>query len=256
MVSRAAPVIRRICPPTVRVVETNIDVASVALFPEEVAAIASSVDKRRREFATVRWCARTALAELGVQPAPLVPGERGAPDWPEGVVGSMTHCEGLRAAAVARRRDVVTLGIDAEPDAALPDGVLRIVALPGELEALPDGGTVSWDRLLFCVKEAVYKAWFPLARRFLGFHEATVAIDESGTFTAQLLVPGPRVGDVEMTGFTGRWIAENGLLASAIVAVCPERGDARRRERPAVSAETGTGSPTRGPESYFLTKVR
>jgi enterobactin synthetase component D / holo-[acyl-carrier protein] synthase len=217
-------VIQRICPPAVRVVETNADVPGVVLFPEEVAAIASSVDKRRREFATVRWCARTALAELGVRPAPLVPGERGAPSWPDGVVGSMTHCEGLRAAAVASRRDVLTLGIDAEPDAALPDGVLRVVALPGELGALPSGGPVSWDRLLFCAKEAVYKAWFPLARRFLGFDEAAVAIDESGTFTARLLVPGPRVGGAEMTGFTGRWIAQNGLLAAAVVAVCPAAG--------------------------------
>jgi len=216
--------IQRICPPAVRVVETKVDVPGVVLFPEEVAAIASSVDKRRREFATVRWCARTALAELGVRPAPLVPGERGAPSWPDGVVGSMTHCEGLRAAAVASRRDVLTLGIDAEPDAALPDGVLRVVALGCELGALPHAGPVSWDRLLFCAKEAVYKAWFPLARRFLGFDEATVAIDESGTFTARLLVPGPRVGDAEITGFTGRWIAADGLLATAVVAVCPATG--------------------------------
>jgi 4'-phosphopantetheinyl transferase EntD len=218
------PVIRQICPPAVRVAETNADVPGVALFPEEAAAIASSVGKRRREFATVRWCARTALAELGVRPAPLVPGERGAPRWPDGFVGSMTHCEGLRAAAVASRHDVVTLGIDAEPDAALPDGVLRVVALPDELRALPRGGPVSWDRLLFCTKEATYKAWFPLARRFLGFDEATVAIDESGTFTVRLLVPGPRVGDAEMTGFTGHWIAEDGLLAAAVVAVCPAAG--------------------------------
>jgi 4'-phosphopantetheinyl transferase EntD len=243
-----------ICPPAVRVVETSVDVPGVALFPEEAAAIASSVERRRREFATVRWCARRALAELGVQPAPLVPGERGAPSWPDGVVGSMTHCDGLRAAAVASRRDVLTLGIDAEPDAELPDGVLHIVALPGELGVLPRGGPVCWDRLLFCAKEAVYKAWFPLARRFLGFDEATVAIDESGTFAARLLVPGPRIGDAEVTGFSGRWIAEEGLLAAAVVAVigsrepCPPPGP--------MSAETGTGSPGRSPESYSVTEVQ
>jgi 4'-phosphopantetheinyl transferase EntD len=214
-------VIQRICPPAVRVAETNVDVSGVVLFPEEAAAIAASVDRRRQEFATVRWCARTALAGLGVRPAPLVPGERGAPGWPDGIVGSMTHCEGLRAAAVASKRDILTLGIDAEPDAALPDGVLRVIAGPGEAEALPPAGPVCWDRLLFCAKEAVYKAWFPLTRRFLSFDEATVTIDESGTFTARLLVPGPRVGGAEMTRFTGRWVAEEGLLAAAVVAVRP-----------------------------------
>jgi 4'-phosphopantetheinyl transferase EntD len=215
-------VIQRICPPTVRVVETSLDIPGVALFPEEAAAVASSVEKRRREFATVRWCARTALATLGIEPAPLVPGQRGAPTWPDGVVGSMTHCDGLRAAAVASSRDVLTLGIDAEPDAPLPAGVMRVIALPGELGALPRGGQVSWTRLLFCAKEAVYKAWFPLTRRFLGFDEAAVTIDESGTLTARLLVPGPRIGGTEMTGFSGRWIATDGLIAAAVVAVAPE----------------------------------
>ena len=228
--------IHRICPPAVRIVETITDVPGVVLFPEEEAAIASSVDKRRREFTTVRWCARAALAELGVRPAPLVPGVRGAPSWPDGIVGSMTHCDGLRAAAVASRRDVLTLGIDAEPDAALPDGVLGVVALPCEVEVLPRRGPVSWDRLLFCAKEAVYKAWFPLARRFLGFDEATVTIDESGTFTAQLLVAGPRVGEAELTGFTGQWIAADGLLAAAVVVPAsrcpPKQGGDRHREQP------------------------
>lgn len=50
---------------------------------------------------------------------------------------------------------------------------------------------VSWDRLLFSAKESVYKTWFPLARRWLGFGSADVVIDAAGgTFTARLLVPG------------------------------------------------------------------
>ena len=129
----------------------------------------------------------------------------------------MTHCYCFRAAAVASRRDLLTIGIDAEPDAALPDGVQQVVALPADLETLPRRGPVAWDRLLFCAKEAVYKAWYPLAREFLGFDEAVVSIAESGTFTAQLLVPGPRVRGAELTGFSGRWIAQDGLLAAAVV---------------------------------------
>lgn len=216
--------IERICPPTVRVVECGTDVAGVALFPGEAAAVASSVAKRRSEFATVRWCARAALGQLGIAPAPLVPGERGAPSWPADVVGSMTHCSGLRAAAVALASEVVTLGIDAEPNEALPDGVLSLVALPGEADALPRGGAVSWDRLLFCAKEAVYKAWFPLAGTFLGFEDACVSITMEGTFDARLRVTGPRVEGVELTGFNGNWIAEDGLIAAAVVLPGESRG--------------------------------
>ena len=115
--------IEEILPAEVAAVEARADPPDVMLFPEEEAVIAKAVDKGRREFSTVRHCARLALATLGLPRSPLLPWERGAPQWPVGVVGSMTHCAGYRAAAVARARDVVTIGIDAEPHAVLPDGV-------------------------------------------------------------------------------------------------------------------------------------
>ncbi len=96
----------------------------------EEAVIARAVERRRREFVTTRACARAALAELGESPAPILPGLRGAPLWPDGVAG--THCEGYRAVAVARTVDVVTMGLDAEPDEALPDGVYDLISTPGE----------------------------------------------------------------------------------------------------------------------------
>ena len=58
----------------------------------------------------------------------------------------MTHCEGYRAAALVRAGDLASLGIDAEPHAPLPEGVLAAVALPTEADRLrrlaaerPDG---------------------------------------------------------------------------------------------------------------------
>ena len=169
------------------------------LFPEEEALLARAVDKRRREFATARDCARGALAALGVAPVPILRGERGAPQWPPGIVGSITHCAGYRAAAVARASDVLTIGLDAEPDEMLPDGVLGSVSLPGERERLRDLAAAApgtcWDRLLFSAKESVYKAWFPLTGRWLGFEDADITIDAAdGTFEARLLTAAPMVG--------------------------------------------------------------
>ena len=118
------------------------------------------MDKRRREFTTARACARRALASLGVAPAPILPGERGAPQWPPGIVGSITHCAGYRAAAAARARDVLTIGLDAEPDEVLPSGVLEAVSLPGERERLRNLTAAApgtrWDRLPFSAKETTY----------------------------------------------------------------------------------------------------
>lgn len=195
------------------------------LFPAEEAVVARAVDKRRREFVTGRWCARRALATLGVAPAPIVPGERGAPGWPPGIVGAITHCSGYRAAVAARTADIVTCGIDAEPNEAVPDGVLESISLPDErlriaklARAHP---AVSWDRLLFSAKESVYKAWFPLAGRWLDFEEARISLtpegERHGTFRADLLVPGPALPDgTPLSGFTGRWLTDRGLIVTAI----------------------------------------
>ncbi|MFC6088503.1 4'-phosphopantetheinyl transferase family protein [Saccharothrix lopnurensis] len=197
------------------------DPDGVVLFPEEEQHVARAVDKRRREFATGRHCARTALAALGFPPAPLVPLPSREPAWPDGVVGSITHCKGYRAAAVGRTDQVRTIGIDAEPNEPTPDGVLGAIALPAELarmDGLRDASDkVAWDRLLFSAKETVYKAWYPLARRWLGFEDAEVTIHpDDGTFSARILVEPPVVDGVAVTGFTGRWLAREGFVVTAI----------------------------------------
>jgi len=213
-------VLERLLPRTAVVVATTGEIEA-PLHVEEEAALGRSVEKRRREFVTARACARRALARLGVAAQAIPSGPKGEPVWPAGVVGSITHCAGYRACAVARGADLVTLGIDAELDQPLPEGLLGDVALPEErrrLHALAAlDPTVSWDRLLFSIKESVYKAWFPLARQWLGFEDATVTIDRGGgTFSAHLLVPGPTVRGAVLDGFAGRWLAADGLLLTAI----------------------------------------
>ncbi|WP_340557464.1 4'-phosphopantetheinyl transferase family protein [Streptomyces sp. GSL17-111] len=190
-------------------------------FEEEARALeaAGSNAARRGEFLTVRHCARRALGLLGHAPAPLLPDAVGAPRWPDGVVGSMTHCHGYRAAAVARSGDVAALGIDAESDRAMRPDTLRAIARPEELEQLADLARAHpgrrWDLVLFSAKEALYKAWFPLTRGWLGFQDATVTIDAArGTFDARVLAAGHPGGPRH---FPGGWLAEDGLVVTACV---------------------------------------
>ncbi|OIJ94840.1 4'-phosphopantetheinyl transferase family protein [Streptomyces colonosanans] len=197
------------------------------LYPEEEAVIVRAVAKRRREFTAVRACARHAMEKLGVPPQPILPGERGAPLWPDGLVGSMTHCEGYCAAALVRAGDLASLGIDAEPHDQLPDGVLEAVALPAEQTRLRglarSHPSIHWDRVLFSAKESVYKAWFPLTGKWLDFLEADIEItpgaaaDMPGAFRARLLVPGPMVDGRRIEAFDGRWTVRQGLAATAVV---------------------------------------
>ncbi|MER5963211.1 4'-phosphopantetheinyl transferase superfamily protein [Streptomyces sp. NPDC002057] len=197
------------------------DIPDAWIFPEEAAVLSRAVDRRRREFATVRHCARLALTDLGRPAGPMVPGERGAPTWPEGVVGSMTHCDGYRAAAVSRSIDVAAVGIDAEPHAPLPPGLLRRIASPSERDRLAElrlaRPSLHWERVFFSAKESVYKAWFPLTGTWLDFREAELTLDPyRRTFRARLLRAGRDDGGRAPQTLRGRWRVGRGLVVTAV----------------------------------------
>ncbi|MCX4696176.1 4'-phosphopantetheinyl transferase [Streptomyces sp. NBC_01408] len=212
--------IEEILPPNVVVAEAYDDSAPAELYPEEARVVANSVDSRRREFATARLCARRCLAQLGLPPGPLLPGRHGAPRWPESVTGSISHCTGYRVAALARTSDVAMIGIDAEPDQPLPAGVLESIALPGEIARLrrlraTEPG-VCWDRLLFSMKEAVYKAWYPATGHRLDFEDADIEVDAAAaSFTARIIPSRPQ-NSGEAGLLKGRWLARRNLVVSAI----------------------------------------
>lgn len=203
--------------------ERRDDPAGLAPLPDEEPLVAKSVAKRRNEFVTVRYCARLALEQLGQPPVPILKGEKGEPLWPGGVVGSLTHCQGFRGAVVGQADAVRSVGIDAEPHDVLPDGVLDAVSLPAEraeLSALPTGR--HWDRILFCAKEATYKVWFPLTKRWLGFEDAhiTFGVDQAGgagDFVSRILIDPAALAGPPLTELRGRWSVVDGLVLTAIV---------------------------------------
>src|SRR5262245_6997786 len=265
---RPAGLIAGLLPPAAAAAESAGDPpdAGPGLFPAEEAVMRTAGPRRRAEFAAGRWCAREALARLGVPAAPILPGPAGEPRWPEGVTGSITHCAGYRACAVARTTDVAAIGIDAEPDAALPAGLIEKVAtgperawirrhagavpvagptvagptvagptvagptvagptVAGPTVAGPTGAgplgagpaAVCWDRLLFSAKEAACKLWYPLTGQWPGLRGAVIGLAATGTFTVCLRGPGPGTGDRQVTRMTGRWLARDGLIVTAIV---------------------------------------
>jgi 4'-phosphopantetheinyl transferase EntD len=143
-----------------------------ALRPAEMSAFAGSVPSVRRASGAARIVARRLLAQLGHADWPLPKTASGAPNWPAGIVGSLSHDADLAVAAIAMRGAFRTLGIDVEPAEALAPDLLDIVATPQERAAIehdPYGG-----RLLFAAKEAVYKAVHPLDRTFLDHHDVEV----------------------------------------------------------------------------------
>ncbi|HEX3945327.1 MAG TPA: 4'-phosphopantetheinyl transferase superfamily protein [Rhizomicrobium sp.] len=213
--------IEQLLPSGVVAVEAFEDMVGEAAFPGEEDLVVSVVECRRREFITSRRCAREALARLGYPPVPIRSGPRREPQWPTGVVGSITHTMGFRAAAVAPMRVLASLGIDAEPNQPLPGGVEERITVRGEpkmLTALSRSfpGT-QWGRLLFSAKESVYKAWYPLTGRWLGYEDASLTIDPAGKFDAKLLVDDISTdGELLLTELHGRFLVARGLVTTAV----------------------------------------
>jgi len=213
--------IEKLLPHGVAAVEAFEDVPGEPGFPGEESLIANAVEVRRREFITARRCAREALARLGYAAAPIRSGPRREPLWPAGLVGSITHTTGYRAAAVAAQSVLASIGIDTEQNERLPDGVEEAITVAGEPEMLAALSraypATHWGRLLFSAKEAVYKAWYPLTDRRLGFEDARLAIDPAGTFAAKLLVDGARTdGGPPLVELHGRFVVADGFIATAV----------------------------------------
>jgi 4'-phosphopantetheinyl transferase EntD len=162
------------------------------LFPEEEAHAAGAVESRRVEFSVGRWCARQALGELGISPQAIQVGMRGAPVWPAGACGSITHSRGLCAAVAARSTEFAGLGIDIvdleEARSAL-DSSPSLIATEHEVAAARSAFAESREdehalAILFSAKESAIKAMSAKFDRYVEFTEVTVGFD-GAAFSAE-----------------------------------------------------------------------
>ena len=211
------------------------DAPAAALYDVEEEAVARSVEKRRRDFALGRTCARAALQRLGVPPVAIPVGAKRAPTWPPGVVGAITHCEGLAAAAVAWQDRYAGIGLDAEVAAPLEEALARLIATPAERErhaaTAPPEGT-DWTKLTFSGKESVHKAVAPMSGVTLGFHDVELEFDvERSTFRA-LLVGAERPGLPVFDRLEGTYRIRDGYVITAVTIRSDRSRDTQHRHTP------------------------
>jgi 4'-phosphopantetheinyl transferase EntD len=208
--------IEAIVQPGVVAAEVIGDAVDLTIFPEEEEALGPVGERRRHDFAGGRSCAHRAMAMLGVSPTPILPTPSRAPSWPQGLVGSITHCPGYCAAAVGFERQFRSLGIDAEIHAPLPVGVLDMIAVENEyrwIAEIAENG-ICWDRLLFSAKESIYKAWFPIVGRWLGFKDVAVEVEpENNTFRAHVLLPSSAQS---ISSFDGVYLTTNDYVLTFV----------------------------------------
>lgn len=160
------------------------------LMGSEVGTAASFVEKRMREFATGRHCARMALRGLGLSPGPIPMGAQREPCWPDGVAGSISHTDGLSGSIVAWRRDYKSMGLDIERMGAVGEELLPLVLTPFERDWV--AGDTALATVVFSLKEAFYKMQYPLSGQFLDFQEVEVDRDLE---QMRILRSFPEIGD-------------------------------------------------------------
>lgn len=157
-------------------------------------AAVNGVAKRQGEYLAGRLCAREALRQLHGKPSVPGRGEDGAPQWPLGVVGSITHGAGQAAALVAHARDWQGLGLDVELQlsATRAAKLAGEILTPAELQRANGLQPEAFARLVtltFSLKESLFKALYPLVRQRFYFHDAELlSWSEDGRARLRLLI--------------------------------------------------------------------
>jgi enterobactin synthetase component D len=148
-----------------------------------------AVPQRRTLFALGRAAAREALLELGLPPTAIPRSSDGAPVWPDGFVGAISHTHHVAVAVAGHQDDYVGLGVDVEElDRGVRPDIARLVCRPAEMEWVDVGNGLERLMMLFSAKESIFKALYPIERVWLGFGDAELSWDASrNAFLARVL---------------------------------------------------------------------
>jgi 4'-phosphopantetheinyl transferase EntD len=164
-------------PPNVVTMETSAEGDPATLSAGEAGHLGRAQPKRAREFAAGRQCARQALERLGLTGWDLAVQPDRSPAWPEEFVGSISHTTGFCGAAVGRRHEFRSIGLDVEVGRRVtPDLYPQFLTLVEQAKittmspAMADGLAT----LIFSAKEAFYKCQYPLTSEWLDFADIEV----------------------------------------------------------------------------------
>ncbi|WP_294534558.1 4'-phosphopantetheinyl transferase superfamily protein [uncultured Rhodoblastus sp.] len=191
----------------------------------ESMGVADWAPNRRREFAAGRAAARLALSSLGGPVASLPRGPDRTPVWPPGIVGSISHCEGFCAAVAARDVDVLSLGFDVETTEPLPDDLHLLAFSPDEWSEIvvrSGQARVDFAKVGFSAKEAFYKCYYPLEKRFLDFQDVVIRFvgpvgdDPSGGAFSFAFVDEAFPGAHLAGKVVGRWLTDGKFICAGV----------------------------------------
>jgi 4'-phosphopantetheinyl transferase EntD len=192
------------------------------LLPGEADTLARAVPKRVGEFVAGRLCARRALAEFGIIDFALRVRQDRAPQWPEGIVGSISHTTGLCVAAVAAEHFIAALGIDCEVVGDVGTELWATICGDAEtkwLHSLPAEERPAAVTLIFAAKEAFYKCQYPLTTEWLDFHDLQITVDDWGPDRSRCTIRASRplaIAARVQFPMTGAYLFREGFVTAGV----------------------------------------
>jgi 4'-phosphopantetheinyl transferase EntD len=181
---------------------------------------------RKNEFVLGRICASKAHEICTRQELLSLPanGDR-SPLWPTEVVGSISHDQFWVGAAVAKKTDLLGVGIDFEVMGRTRVELASHIRSSGDMKKHPDLTDEELLTLIFSCKESLYKALYPTVKKFFGFEEAALRLIDlnTGVFMIDLLSQlTPDFGPSSHHIFSGRFkISSKNCLTVLEIATFP-----------------------------------
>jgi len=166
------------------------EVAQVGLPP----GLERAVPRRQLQFRAGRYCAMKALTALDhrFEGCQVGRAASGAPCWPDGTTGSITHTHDFVSAAVALTTDVDALGIDTEPivSESQAQDLADLVGGPDETARARAAGMSENEAFtfVFSAKESIFKCLHPITGEYMDFHDVVIEnVDaHARTFAARI----------------------------------------------------------------------
>lgn len=194
---------------------------SASDFPDEESIILNAAPKRRAEFRAGRSYAREALALVGCPRSNIPKDRHGAPIWPPGYRGSISHTDSLAIAVAAPDAYFRGLGLDIETVTPVDKDLGPFIFRPGELQEIPnwEGCDVDPSKCIFSAKEAFIKLYYSIDGVLLDFLEVSISFDNSLTeYSAYTSNPAAMANSMGSKAARGR-LAWNDQAVAAIMYV-------------------------------------
>lgn len=181
------------------------DTASKHLFPDGVVTACMRLadlpqsgmpptgNARTHAFKCGRKMAVQALRTLGCEVTDIPKSESGAPVWPKGFTGSITHSQSMCGVVAAHTNPIVSLGMDIEDIPRMTLAVAERICTPDEWAAVQRMEEPTQEAaILFSAKEAVYKCLHPLLNCPIGFQDVSCERTGNGNLAA---IPAPHLAE-------------------------------------------------------------